>query len=129
MPTSASELESPVAVRLCIDAQDVDVVSEFWIDLFGYERRQRPVDLDDDWRHLEPQTPMLPALTIQPVPEGKTIKNRLHLDVFVTDPDPWIARCVDLGGQLLWGSEDPDDWFQVIADPEGNEFCICRSNG
>jgi hypothetical protein len=28
----------------------------------------------------------------------------------------------------LWLSEDPDDWFQVLADPEGNEFCICREN-
>ena len=112
-------------VRLCIDANDVDRVSQFWMSAFGYEARD--TEVLDSWRHLEPPGDHLPKLTIQPVPEGKTIKNRLHLDVFVAEPDPWIARCVELGGELLWRSEEPDDWFQVIADPEGNEFCICRS--
>ena len=112
-------------VRLCIDANDVTRIAEYWAALFGY--RIREVDGEDSWRHLEPPGPMLPKLTIQPVPEQKVLKNRLHLDVFVTDPEPWITRCVELGGTRLWRQEDPDDWFQVIGDPEGNEFCICRS--
>jgi hypothetical protein len=120
------EREGIDQVRLCIDANDVDRVSEFWIALLGYEPRDAAV-LESDWRHLEPPVPQLRKLTIQPVPEGKRVKNRLHLDVFVAEPDPWIARSVELGGTLLWRSEEPDDWFQVIADPEGNEFCICRS--
>lgn len=112
-------------VRLCVDANDVTRIAEFWAALLDY--RVREVDGSDSWRHLEPASATLPKLTIQPVPETKTLKNRLHLDVFVADPDPWIARCLELGGTLLWRSEDPDDWFQVIADPEGNELCICRS--
>jgi predicted enzyme related to lactoylglutathione lyase len=126
MATSPAPLQPPTAVRLCIDANDVDAVSAFWTNLLDYRLRNDPED--DRWRHLDPGSSLLPPLTIQPVPEGKGVKNRLHLDVFVTDPEPWIARCVDLGGELLWRSEDSDDWFQVIADPEGNEFCICRSN-
>ncbi len=116
---------SVAAVRLCIDANDVDRVSAFWASLLDY--RIREIDGSDGWRHLEPTSPDLPKLTIQPVPEPKTRKNRLHLDLFVPDPDPWIRRCVELGATLLGRSEDPDDWFQVIADPEGNELCICRS--
>ncbi len=47
--------------------------------------------------------------------------------VFGSEPEPWIQRCPALGGSALWRSEEPDDWFPVIADPEGNELCICRS--
>jgi predicted enzyme related to lactoylglutathione lyase len=120
-----TDSRSVAAVRLCIDANDVDRVSAFWAALLGY--RIREIDDSDGWRHLEPASADLPKLTIQPVPEPKTRKNRLHLDLFVSDPDPWIQRCVELGATLLGRSEDPDDWFQVIADPEGNELCICRS--
>ncbi len=115
-------------VRLCIDANDVTLVARFWAELLGYQILE--IDGDDassGWLHLEAESTTLPKLTIQPVPEAKGVKNRLHLDIFVTDPDPWIERCVELGGELLWRSEDPTDWFQVIADPEGNELCICRS--
>jgi predicted enzyme related to lactoylglutathione lyase len=122
-----SELGAVNQVRLCIDANDVDRVSEFWAELLGYRVRETDGSTDS-WRHLEPSSFALPKLTIQPVPEGKTVKNRLHLDIFVDDPEPWIEQCIALGGTKLWRSEDPDDWFQVIADPEGNELCICRTN-
>ena len=120
-------MDSPsvASVRLCIDANDVARISTFWAMLLDYQVRE--IDDSDGWRHLDPASPGLPKLTIQPVPERKTLKNRLHLDIFVADPDPWIERCLELGGTLLWRSEDPDDWFQVVADPEGNELCICRS--
>ena len=77
--------------RLCIDANDVERVSDFWIALFDYRMRE-DADDTDTWRHLEPPTTALPKLTIQPVPEHKGVKNRLHLDVFVAEPEPWIAR-------------------------------------
>jgi predicted enzyme related to lactoylglutathione lyase len=123
-------VSEPAAIRtfrLCIDANDVDRVTDFWTSVFGYEVRETDPP-DDDWRHLDSPSAALPPLTIQPVPETKTVKNRLHLDFFVAEPDPWIRRCVDLGARKLWLSEEPDDWFQVMADPEGNEFCICREN-
>ncbi len=111
------------SVRLCIDANDADLVASFWVSLLGYHLRE--VSGTDDWRHLDHSSPALPALTIQPVPERKTPKNRLHLDIFVTDPQPWIERALQCGAEKLWLSTEPDDWFQVMADPEGNEFCIC----
>ncbi len=123
-------MSEPVAVsffRLCIDANDVDRVTEFWESAFGYKVRETDPP-DDAWRHLDSPWAGLPPLTIQPVPETKTVKNRLHLDLFVAEPEPWIQRCLDLGARKLWLSEEPDDWFQVMADPEGNEFCICREH-
>jgi hypothetical protein len=43
----------------------------------------------------------------------------------VDDPEVWIERSLALGARKLWLGEEPDDWFQVMADPEGNEFCFC----
>lgn len=111
-------------IKVCVDAQDPGRVAAFWSDFLGY--RLRECEPDDEWRHLEPPHPGLPPLTIQPVPEIKAGKNRLHLDIFVDDPEPWIERGEALGATRLWRNEDPADWYQVLADPEGNEFCICR---
>src|SRR4051794_15309595 len=96
-------------IKVCVDANDPDRVAAFYAELLGY--RWREVDDDEGWRHLEPPQPQLPPITIQPVPEGKAVKNRLHLDVFVEDPEWWIERAEGLGATRLFRSEDPDDWF------------------
>ncbi|MET0579067.1 MAG: VOC family protein, partial [Ilumatobacteraceae bacterium] len=83
-------------------------------------------DDDDDagWVHLEPPDG-LPVLNLQRVPEAKGIKNRLHLDVFVDDPEDWIGRAEDLGAHVVRRHDSDADWFCVLTDPAGNEFCIC----
>lgn len=67
-------------------------------------------------------------LNLQRVPEPKQVKNRLHIDVFVDDPREWIDRAEQLGAQRLRLHDDQADWFCVMADPAGNEFCICRED-
>jgi hypothetical protein len=62
----------------------------------------------------------------QVVPEAKTVKNRVHLDLHVGPDrrDAVVARLTDLGGRALWeGHEGPSSWV-TMADPEGNEFCV-----
>ncbi|MGI5283669.1 VOC family protein [Nonomuraea polychroma] len=61
-----------------------------------------------------------PRLWFQRVPERKIVKNRLHLDLESADPDAELARLTVLGATLL---ATHDDWV-VLADPEGNEFCL-----
>ncbi|MEO3798681.1 VOC family protein [Nonomuraea sp. B1E8] len=61
-----------------------------------------------------------PRLWFQHVPEHKVVKNRLHLDVDSDDPDAEIARLTELGATVV---ATRDDWV-VMADPEGNEFCV-----
>jgi predicted enzyme related to lactoylglutathione lyase len=111
------------AVEVCIDVVDPGPVAAFWGDLLGY------TTTDDvtaaAWVHLEPQAG-LPTLNLQRVPEAKAGKNRLHLDVFVDDPEAWIARAEALGATRLRLHDDDADWFCVLADPAGNEFCVCR---
>ncbi len=67
-------------------------------------------------------------LNLQRVPEPKQVKNRMHIDVFVDDPLEWIERAEQLGAQRLRLHDDQADWFCVMADPAGNEFCICRED-
>jgi predicted enzyme related to lactoylglutathione lyase len=64
-------------------------------------------------------------MSFQPVPEPKAVKNRLHLDVEVHDIEDEAVRCVGLGASRV-GSvvTDESGSFQVMLDPEGNEFCL-----
>lgn len=65
-------------------------------------------------------------LLFQQVPEVKTTKNRLHLDVIVGEDrrDAEVSRLTDLGAARLWdGQQGPHRWV-TLADPEGNEFCV-----
>jgi hypothetical protein len=70
--------------------------------------------------------PGRPRVLFQHVPEGKTVKNRLHLDVRVGADrrEAEVARLVQLGAKELWrASQGPHEWV-TLADPEGNEFCV-----
>ena len=66
-----------------------------------------------------------PRLLFQQVPEPKTVKDRIHLDLhFGTDGDAEVARLIGLGATKLWdGQQGPQRWV-TMADPEGNEFCV-----
>jgi hypothetical protein len=59
----------------------------------------------------------------QRVPEGKVVKNRVHIDLYTPDHQA-AARIEGLGARRLWVSENPEDPFIVLADREGNEFCV-----
>jgi hypothetical protein len=70
--------------------------------------------------------PGRPRVLFQEVPEGKTVKNRLHLDVRVGPErqEAEVARLTGLGATELWrGAQGPHSWV-TMADPEGNEFCV-----
>jgi predicted enzyme related to lactoylglutathione lyase len=60
------------------------------------------------------------------VPEAKAVKNRMHLDVAAADPEALISRVVALGGIRLQSHEMGDTRWTVMADPEGNEFCVIQ---
>ena len=122
-PEPAPEPAPAVTVEVCIDTTDPERLADFWSGLLGY--RPEPSE-SGRWVHLDPPAPGLPVLNLQRVPEAKAGKNRLHLDLYVADPDAWIARGEELGATRLALHDDPADWFQVMADPEGNEFCVCR---
>ncbi|MEV0841589.1 VOC family protein [Actinocatenispora sera] len=98
-----------------IDANDLDLLAGFWSALLG-----RPVTRrEPEWVSLGPD------LALQLVPERRTVKNRIHLDLVADDLDRASARAARLGASPV-GPLHEDLW-QVWQDPEGNEFCLCRS--
>jgi hypothetical protein len=83
-------------------------------------------DPEDDPTVLVEGSPDSPQLWFQRVPEPKTVKDRIHLDLHF-DPDQRdaeVERILALGATKLWdGQQGPHTWV-TLADPEGNEFCV-----
>ncbi|MFB9890201.1 VOC family protein [Planobispora takensis] len=75
---------------------------------------------DDPAVLLQGRPGVSPRLFFQLVPEGKTVKNRVHLDLLSDDLDAEVKRLTGLGARVV---ETYEDWV-VLADPEGNEFCL-----
>ncbi len=102
---------------LCMDADDALAQARFWAAVLGAPL----VDLGDGSARLDP-TPGRPAgdtVWIDPVPEPRSVKTRVHLDVRLSGSDP--AEFLRAGATLV-REPGEDAWF-VLADPEGNEFC------
>ncbi|MGA9776255.1 MAG: VOC family protein [Candidatus Dormiibacterota bacterium] len=110
-----------------IDCRDPFALAPFWLEALGYlEARGDGLPYLD----LVPP-PGAVAVFLQRVPEPKQVKNRLHLDLFVGDPEELVDRLCHLGARRLGpplGDTERWDW-QLLADPEGNEFCVCREGG
>ena len=114
-----------------IDCRDAYALSEWWKGVIGYS------DVPDDPNEAGHEECMIVdpesghRLLFIEVPETKSVKNRLHLDLAPTDAsrDQEVERVSGLGAQQLADLRRPDGtgWV-VLADPEGNEFCILRSD-
>jgi hypothetical protein len=72
---------------------------------------------------IRPAPDRLPGLLFAPVPEAKTVKNRLHLDFRPDDRDAEVDRLLALGARRVDVGQGEQPWI-VLADPEGNEFCV-----
>jgi hypothetical protein len=108
--------------EVVIDCADHGLVVEFWAAALGYERRE----VNEQYVALVPpaREPGLPPLLFQRVPEPKIAKNRVHLDFRAPVMADEVARLVGLGATLLAERSLGDFSWTVLADPEGNEFCV-----
>ncbi|MGH3095253.1 MAG: VOC family protein [Streptosporangiales bacterium] len=116
--------------ELAIDCHHPREQAQFWCAVLGYEVQ----DEDDLGVAIgSPQAPegkdrpgpVPPTLTFMNVPEGKTVKNRLHIDVNPTDRtrDEEVSRLLELGARHADVGQGEESWV-VLADPEDNEFCV-----
>ena len=110
--------------QVVIDCDDPRALADFWIGFTGYEVSHAY----DDWVSIRHPSGN-PRIGFQKVPEPKTVKNRVHLDFVTTDEEATAKEIEAMGATRLWVSDDPEDPFVVLADPEGNEFCIVRDAG
>jgi predicted enzyme related to lactoylglutathione lyase len=109
--------------EVVIDCAEPGALARFWADVTGY--RIRPGD--EDWASIEGEGDRNIVIGFQKVPEGKVVKNRVHVDLGARDEEAEARRIEALGATRLWVSDDPEDPFVVLADPEGNEFCVVRT--
>jgi catechol 2,3-dioxygenase-like lactoylglutathione lyase family enzyme len=110
-------------VAVVIDCRDAESVAAFWCAALGYQVARRWRDARGT-QYVEASAPDRPMLLFHPVPELKTDKNRLHLDLRPAEGDQSaeVRRLVGLGARVV--SDEPDLPWVVLADPEGNEFCV-----
>jgi catechol 2,3-dioxygenase-like lactoylglutathione lyase family enzyme len=112
--------------ELVIDCGDPEMVATFWAGVLDL-----PVVHDEEdgehYYELAPPGGAKPTLLFLRVPEGKTVKNRLHIDVspVESDRDTEVERIVALGATRIDIGQGDTSWV-VLADPEGNEFCVLR---
>jgi predicted enzyme related to lactoylglutathione lyase len=108
---------------ITVDCADPAVLAAFWSALLG---RDVTVPLPG-WLRLGTRGGAEPVLNFQPVPEPKQGKTRIHLDLVVDDIEAGAAEVRRLGGRSLDQRLDYDEGVvMVMADPEGNEFCITQ---
>ncbi|GAB3686674.1 VOC family protein [Angustibacter aerolatus] len=138
-------------VQIVFDAANPRAVGDFWADVLGYVMDPPPPGFDtwedalaawhvpeDQWDRawaiVDPDG-VGPRVFIQKVPEGKTVKNRVHLDVRVSSADDDVPtreaavlaeteRLEGLGATRVDWIEEQGKHFMVLRDPEGNEFCL-----
>jgi catechol 2,3-dioxygenase-like lactoylglutathione lyase family enzyme len=121
----------PARIRhLTVDCRDPAALARFWAEVLGFTPEPPEPDGADDTEALitDPKGHH-PGLLFIAVPEAKTVKNRLHLDLQPSGSrDGTVERLVGLGGTVVDDrrTEDGAGWV-VMADPEGNELCIERS--
>jgi predicted enzyme related to lactoylglutathione lyase len=122
---TAAELPDYRFYALVVDAVDAQQIARWWGGVFGVQPQE---DEKDAFWYLE-HVPGMPfeAVVFVPVPEPKTVKNRMHLDIDAADIEAEAARLEALGARRVADDqvhEHGTHWI-LMADPEGNEFCVC----
>lgn len=111
--------------ELVIDCHDPLRVAEFWAAVLNYEVVDRGPNGEIE---IGGKLSGAPTLVCVPVPEGKTVKNRIHIDINPTDTDQdnELRRLVRLGARRVDVGQGNDVSWIVLADVEDNEFCLLR---
>jgi predicted enzyme related to lactoylglutathione lyase len=115
---------------ITVDCDDPALLGEFWSKALDWE----VTDADEigvviELRDGSPEVGRIPDILFYKNPDRKVVKNRLHFDLRPQDQAAEVSRLEALGAKQveIGQSEDPDSTWVVMADPEGNEFCILRA--
>ncbi|MFF3892709.1 VOC family protein [Streptomyces sp. NPDC001812] len=116
-----------VVQNVAIDCADAYGLARFWSGVTG--RPLHPQDRPGD-REVQVLLAEGPVLHFNQVPEAKTIKNRIHLCLrSETSREQEVERLLGLGATFVADHRNPDgSGWAILADPEGNEFCVLRSD-
>lgn len=112
-------------LEFVVDCADPDRAADFWSAALRYRR----FGAADNYRSIVDPDGVSPKIIFQGVDEPKTVKNRIHFDIQIDEIETEATRLIGLGAVRL--QEEPfvehgTSWI-LLADPEGNEFCVCQS--
>lgn len=112
-------------IHITVDCADAARLAGFWAEALGWN-----VSPDSDEEYAAVGGPQRPADTpgwlFFQVPEGKSAKNRLHVDLEADDLDAETERLRTLGASVLWEKDEWGTRWNALTDPEGNEFCVAQ---
>ncbi|AGL15161.1 VOC family protein [Actinoplanes sp. N902-109] len=108
--------------QVVVDAEDPARLARWWAEALDY----RIVHEQPDEVEIRRAPDVLPGIVFVPVPDAKTVKNRLHIDLRPEDQEAEVERLVDMGARPVEIGQHEVSWV-VLADPEGNEFCVLSS--
>ena len=106
-----------------VDAHDPAALARFWKDVLDWEI----VYEDDDEVVIAKDEETYPQLLFGSSLDNKTGKNRLHIDLAPDDRDAEVDRIMSLGATRADVGQTGEETWVVLADPEGNEFCVLRA--
>jgi len=105
--------------EICIDATDIHALGRWWAEALGW-----PLEVTDDGDvALRAPAGAGPDWVFLAVPDGKVVKNRIHFDFTPDDQQAEVDRLIRLGARHVDIGQGEPSWV-VLADPEGNEFCV-----
>jgi hypothetical protein len=108
--------------QVVVDAHDPHALAGWWREALGWV----VVDEDADEVEIRPTADRTPGLLFGRTDDSKATKNRLHFDFRPDDQEAEVQRLLDLGARPVDIGQGEQTWV-VLADPEGNEFCVLRS--
>jgi predicted enzyme related to lactoylglutathione lyase len=106
--------------NLVIDAHDPARLARWWAEALHFTIVAEAPDEVEIRRTAD----AVPGLIFVPVPDAKAGKNRLHIDLRPDDQEAEVERLVDMGARHVDVGQPDDVTWVVLADPEGNEFCV-----
>ena len=106
--------------EICLDSHDTESLAAWWSQVLGWP--VEPADDDGEWL-LRAPAGAGPDWLFLPVPETKSAKNRIHFDFTPHDQQSEVRRLIGLGASHIDIGQGEQSWV-VLADPEGNEFCV-----
>jgi hypothetical protein len=108
-----------------VDAADCEVLARFWSEALGW---RITYESEGEWciepPEGSPAVDVAPDILFVKVPDRKTTKNRLHFDLRPKDQAAQVQQLIDLGAERVNVGQSEDVSWVVLADPEGNEFCV-----
>ena len=107
---------------IVLRVDDLQLQAQFWEAALGYERRETD---SDDFVLLRPRDGAGPNLSLDRVRSTLQIPPRLHLDLYTEDQAGEVERLLALGAsEIHWDKRPADADYVILADPEGNRFCV-----